>query len=177
MRRLPPKCALHRRRALVHLATDVGRDLMRQHVDDPDYAAARIAIGDDLHRGAVLLHALADDGIDQPPSRIVAIDQKLARHHAVGKRDDARIAIEPGVEHEAWHEPRMQRPKVAQGIPYFVCRRIDRNLLVNGSHGSILPDWDYRISSLAFSAMTVIITCTPPRHCCRRGRSGMRQSR
>ena len=67
------------------------------HVDDPDQPAARLAIGKHLHRGAVLLDALADRGIDQPPPGVVAIDQELARHRAVGEGHDAGVAIEASV--------------------------------------------------------------------------------
>ena len=90
---------------------------MRQHVDDPGQPAAAVAFGRYLHRGAVLLDPFADDGIDQPPPRVVAIDQQFARHRAVGKRHDPRIAVEARIEHEARHQPRMQRAEIAHRVP------------------------------------------------------------
>ena len=54
-----------------------------------------------LHRRAVMRHAFADDGIDQPPPRLVAIDQQLTRHIAVGKSDDAGTVVEFGVDDKA----------------------------------------------------------------------------
>ena len=44
-----------------------------------------------------MLQPLVVDGVDQPLPRIVAIDQHLARHRAVGEGDDARIAVELAV--------------------------------------------------------------------------------
>src|SRR5262249_55806340 len=107
---------------------------MRQHIGNPDQSAASFTVRDDLHRGAVLLHALADGGIDQSPPRIVAVNQKLARHRAVGEGNDASLALEPGVEHEARHEAVMQGAEVTHRVPYLIRRRIDWNVLVNGSH-------------------------------------------
>ena len=60
-----------------------------------------------------MAHPLVGDRIDQPPPRLVAIDQQLARDVAVGEGDDARVAIEPGVEHEARRQPRMHRAEIA----------------------------------------------------------------
>jgi hypothetical protein len=66
---------LHRGAAEIHLRTDIGRDFVRQQIGDPDHPAARLAIGDDLDRRAVLLHPLADHRINQPPPLFVAVDK------------------------------------------------------------------------------------------------------
>jgi hypothetical protein len=83
----------------------------------------------------VLFDAFADDGVDQPPLVVVAIDQDLARHRAVCERHDARIAVEPGVGHEARHEPRMQRAEIAQRVPDVAGVRVDDNVFLDGGHG------------------------------------------
>src|SRR5437773_1680301 len=84
LRGLSPEALLHRRKAELHLPFHVGGELMRQHVRDPDEAAARLAFGKHLGGGAVLRQAFALDGVDQPPALVVAVDQYFARHRAVG---------------------------------------------------------------------------------------------
>src|ERR1700682_3736889 len=54
LRRVAPQCLLHRQRGLIHLAIDVRRDFIGQHIDDPDQPGAAVAIGYHLHRRAVL---------------------------------------------------------------------------------------------------------------------------
>src|SRR5258707_14949346 len=93
------------------MAVDIGHDLVGQAVEDPDEPRGRLAIGRYLHRRAVLFYPLADNGIDQPPPRLVAIDQQLARHRAVGKGHDPRVAIKPRIEHESRHQPWCGLPK------------------------------------------------------------------
>ena len=119
----------------IHLRVHVGRDLIRQHVGDPHKAGAPVAFGEHLNRSAVLLDAFADDGIDQPPLRVVAIDQDFARHRAVGKRHDPGVAVEFRIGHEARHQPRMQRAEIAQRVPDVIGRGVDDDFFVDGGHG------------------------------------------
>src|SRR5262245_19509263 len=129
-----PQRLLHCRRAEIHLHVHVGRNRVRQHVGDPHQAAAVIAFGEHLRRRAVVCQTLALDGIDLPPLLVVAIDQHLARHRAVGKRHDARVTVEPGVSDEAGHQPRMQRAEVAQRVPDVRRVRVDDDVFLDGSH-------------------------------------------
>src|SRR4029079_8115023 len=89
------QCPLHRERGDVHLALDIRRDLVGQYVDGPDDPAEGAAVAGDLHRGVVVSHAFVEDGIRQPPSHLVAIDQQLARHIAIMEGHDPRVAVEP----------------------------------------------------------------------------------
>src|SRR2546430_11417049 len=73
--------------------------------------------------------------MDQPPPRVIAIYQQFARHRAVGKGLDPRVAIEPRIEHESRHQPLMRAAEIAHRDPDISGRSIDRNVLVNGSHG------------------------------------------
>src|SRR6185312_16300894 len=79
---------LHGQHAQIHLRVHVGCDLVRQHVGGPYEAGAAIARVKDLGRGAVLPDAFADDGVDQPPLVVVAVDHDLARYGAVGECHD-----------------------------------------------------------------------------------------
>ena len=126
---------MHGGETQIHLRVHVGRDLVRQHVRDPHEAGAPVAFGEHLRGSAVLLDTLADDGVDQPPLAVVAIDQDLARHRAVRKRDGAGVAVELGVGHEAGHQPRMQRAEIAQRVPDVIGRGVDEDFFVDGSHG------------------------------------------
>jgi hypothetical protein len=83
----------------------------------------------------VLFYPLADHRVDQPPPCIVAIDQQLARHRAVGEGHDPRVALEPRVEHESRHQPLVHGAEITHRGPDVVRVTIDRNVLVDGSHG------------------------------------------
>src|SRR3954449_6329402 len=109
----PSQRVLHRPRSELHLLFDVRRDLVRQHVGDPDHPAAFLTVRDDLNRRAVLGQALVPDGIDETPAVIVAIDQLLARYAAVREADDAHVAVELRIGHEAGREPGMNRAEIA----------------------------------------------------------------
>jgi O-antigen/teichoic acid export membrane protein len=130
-----PEILLHRQRAQIHLAVDVRRDLIRQYVGDPHHAAAALAVGEDLDRRAVLLHPRADDGVDQPLARIVHGDQQFLRDIAIGESDGARIAVELAVGDEAWRHALMHRAVIAHRRPDVVGTGVQRNVLVDGSHG------------------------------------------
>src|ERR1700722_16984341 len=125
----------HGQRHLVHLRINIGRDFVGQDVDDPDQPRARFSVGDPLNRRAVLFDPLADHRKDQPPTRLVAIDQQFARHRAVGEGHDPDVAVEPRVAHEAWHQPLVRLAEIGNRGPDLVGVRIDRDVLVDGSHG------------------------------------------
>src|SRR5256886_8029400 len=76
--------------------------------------------------------------MDQPPPRVIAIYQQFARHRAVGKGLDPRVAVEPRIEHESRHQPLMRAAEIAHRGPDISGRSIDRNVLVNGSHGYVI---------------------------------------
>ena len=107
---------------------------MRQNVDGPEQPAAIVAVRDHLHRGAVLFDPFADDRIDQPLSLVVAIDQQLAGAGAIGKADNARIAVEPGVEHKARNQPLMHRAEIAYRVPDVGGVCVEEDVFVDGSH-------------------------------------------
>src|ERR1700722_398193 len=125
----------HGQRRLVHLGINIGRDFVGQDVDDPDQARARFSVGDHLNRRAVLFDPLADHRKDQPPTHLVASDQQFARYRAVGEGHDTGVAVEPRVAREARHQPLVRLAEIGNRGPDLVGVRIDRNVLVDGSHG------------------------------------------
>ena len=82
-----------------------------------------------------MFHPLADDRIDQPPPCLVAIDQHLARHVAVVEGHDARVAVETRVGDESRRQPLVHGAEVTHRVPDVIGVRVDRNVLVDGSHG------------------------------------------
>src|SRR5262249_9770012 len=115
---LARECPLHGGCGQIHLSADVRCDVVRQHVDDPVEPALRLALGNHLNRGAMLFYSLADDRIDEPSPRLVAVDQKLARNSPISEADDPCFALQPGVKHKARHQARMQRSEIAHRIPH-----------------------------------------------------------
>jgi hypothetical protein len=83
-------------------------------------------------------HPLADDGVDQPPPRLVAVDQQLARNIAVGESHDAGIAVETRVDDESRCQPR-DRAEIAHRRPDVVGVGVDGNVTMEGGHGKIRP--------------------------------------
>jgi hypothetical protein len=47
--------------------------------------------------------------VDEPPSCVVEIDERLALHQPAGERDDPVPTVEPGVDNEAGNNPRVNR--------------------------------------------------------------------
>src|SRR5690348_14973811 len=117
----------------------------------------------------MLPHALADDGIDQPSPLVVAIDQQFARCRAVGETDDARLAVERRLTHEARHQPRVQRAEIAHRVPHVIGGYGEGNVLVDGSHSSVSIDGNWSSSlrakrsnpRLSNSGMDCFVACAP----------------
>ena len=82
-----------------------------------------------------MFHPLADDRIDQPPPRVVAVDQHLARDVAVVERHDARVAFETRVGDKSRRQPLMHRAEITHRRPDIFGVGVDRDVLVDGSHG------------------------------------------
>src|SRR3954470_11936505 len=85
-----------------------------------------------------MLQTLVVDRVDQPPPRLAAIDQPLARHRSVGEGDDARVAVERAGRDKARRQPLMQRAEIANRIPDVVSRGGEGNVVVDGGHEGVL---------------------------------------
>ncbi len=88
----------------------------------------------------------ADDGIGQTPGLLVAIHELLAHHIAVVEGHDARIAVETAVDDKAGVQPLMHGAEITHRIPYGVGMRIDRDVLLDRSHG--MPPYMQTASTL-----------------------------
>src|ERR1700733_10913470 len=90
--------SLHRRSSLIHVCGNEPGQLVWQHVDDPDNAAASLIIGKDLHRGAARYETSSGLSVHEPARFVVDVDEQFARHPAVCKGHDACVSIEVTVD-------------------------------------------------------------------------------
>ena len=66
-----------------------------------------------------MLEALIHDRIDEPPVLVVAGDERLARHSAVGERDDLTVvAVHLAVGEEAGRDTPVHGAEVAHRVPH-----------------------------------------------------------
>ena len=115
---LPFQCSLHGRSAQLHVLADGFDQCVRQNVGDPDQACAVLAIGKDL-KGRVVMHCSPTDRcINEPADIVIESDDPLARHHAMGERDDPGVAIQPCIHQHARYQAYVGRTDVADGRPY-----------------------------------------------------------
>jgi hypothetical protein len=83
--------ALDDRGGLLHRGTQRAGEFVWQHVTRPDKAAPARPIGEDLHDRVVMLrvHGVSHQRVDNPARVVVAVDQLLTGHGAVGKHHHA----------------------------------------------------------------------------------------
>jgi len=111
---------------------------VRQHVCDPNHRAASRTVVHHLEAGVVVLQPLAPRRVRQAPRGVVHVDDELARHEAIGERDDARlVAVHAAIRDKAVREA-MHLADRLQRLPHPVGAGGDGKFLANGSHGARL---------------------------------------
>src|SRR5205085_8428354 len=113
---------------------DIAGEIIRQEVYDPDHAAP-VGLGEHLHRGAVMLEALVQDRVDQPPVLVVAAHQSFARDRTADECDDPYIvALKLALTQKAGGDTPVHRAEVAQRVPHALWRSPHRDFIANGGH-------------------------------------------
>ena len=112
---------------------------IRQQVGDPDHAAPARTLGQHLEARVVMVEPPAGGGIGEAPRVMVQGDDALARHHAVGKGNDADIPLQHGPGHVAAGEARGDGADIRDRRPGGLRRDIERDLAADRRHQAAPP--------------------------------------
>ena len=108
----------------------------------PDDPAFIVAMCEYLYRCVVMRQPSPDCGPGQAANSFVEIDNQLSQHHSVPERYDACAWLQPGINHEARHEPLMEGANISNCRPGVFGASLGQNLFLDKSHNAPLgpPD-------------------------------------